>query len=295
MSSNLAEGWLTDQLPRALATDEFVRRFVALFEEPATDLQLRIDALGELLDPAMAPSDHLPWLASWLGRHLDGAVPVAQQRVVVSQAGPSLPWRGTTRGLRILVESYTGAPAEVTDSGGVHLRGEWAPTAPVVRVAVPHTGGLDRSSLEELIRRDLPVGAALELHVGPDAEPDPGEPAPAEVHAAGAGLVLIELQVVPSTGVLRPGEGMSCQVTVRNLDDRPHHFRLVVLGVPADWWEAPAGDLAVGPGTGVGVRVLFGVPGYVDPAQTPTISFDVGVRGSGGSALATVRVALEGT
>lgn len=292
MTSNLADGWLTDQLPRALASDDFVRRFVAMFEASSTDLQLRIDALGELLDPAMTPAEHLPWLASWLGRHLDGAVPPAQQRVAVSQAGPSLPWRSTPRGLRVLVESYTGAPATVTDSGGVHLRGEWLPTTPKVRVVVPHTGGLDRSSLEALIRRDLPVGVELELHVGPEDESDAAGPDPAQVQSAGAGLVFIELHVLPSTGSLRPGEEMSCQVLVRNLDDRTHHFRLVVLGVPADWWEAPAGDLRVGPGTGVSVVVTLRVPDYVDPEQSPTLSFDVGVRGSGGSAMATVRVAL---
>lgn len=293
MTSNLADGWLTDQLPRALASDDFVRRFMAMFEAAATDMQLRIDALGELLDPAMTPPEHLPWLASWLGRHLDGAVPPAQQRVAVSQAGPSLPWRSTSRGLRVLVESYTGAPAEVTDSGGVHLRGEWRPAAPTVRVAVPHTGGLDRSSLEELIRRDLPVGVELELQVGPEEETDTAGPAPAEVQSAGAGLVFIDLYVLPSTGTLRPGDRMTCQVLVRNLDDRTHHFRVVTLGVPAEWWEATAGDLQVGPGTGVSVEVTLTVPDYVDPVQSPTLSFDVGVRGSGGSAMATVRVALR--
>ena len=290
MSSDLAPGWLTDQLPRALASDEFVRRFLRIFEESGTDLRLRVDGLGELLDPAMTPPAHLPWLAGWLGRQLDDAVPAHQQRVVVRQAGPALPWRSTVRGLRILVESYTGAPATVTDSGGVHLRGEWRPARPRVRVSVPHTGGLDRPSLEELIRRDLPVGAELELHVGPEEEV---EAAAAEVHAAGAGLALIELHVLPSTGVLTVGEQMACRVLVRNLDDRTHHFRLVVLGIPADWWEAPASDVEVGPGTGAGVDVVVGVPDYLDPAESPTISFDVGVRGTGGSIMATVRLALE--
>lgn len=293
MRSQLAPGWLAEQLPRALATDDFVQRFVGIFEASANDVGLRIDGLGELLDPAMTPPEHLPWLAGWLGRHLDDAVPTEQQRVVASLAGPSLPWRSTARGLRILVESYTGAPATVTDSGGVHLRGEWRPQPPRVRVAVPHTGGLERASLEELIRRDLPVGAELELHVGPEDGGDAAEPAPAEVRSAGPGLVIIDLHVTASTGTVGPGDQVSCEVLVRNLDDRSHHFRLVVLGIPTDWWLAPSSDLAVGPGTAARVDVVVDIPDYVDPAQVSTISFDLGVRGSAGSVMATVRLALE--
>lgn len=292
MSKDLAPGWLAEQLPRALAADDFTRRFLRPFEQMGGDVRRRVDELGYLIDPGVAPPAHLRWLASWFGRTLDDAVPEAQQRVAAHLAGPALPWRSTVRGLRILVESYTGAPATVTDSGGVYLRGEWQPSAPRVRVVVPHTGGLTAAALEELIRGELPVGADLELVVGEDAR-ELDDPGAATIRSAGPSLTLTDLDIRTPAGRAAVGTTIRCTVRLRNLDDRPHRYRPGVLGIPTDWWWAPAAEVEVPVEGEVDFEVMVNVPDYVDPHEMPTLSFDVGVRGSGGSTYATVRIDLH--
>lgn len=293
MSVNLAPGWLADQLPRALATDDFTRRFVGIFEEIGGDLRQRVDAMGSKLDPGVAPSEHLRWLASWFGRLLDDAVPEEQQRVAVHLAGPSLPWRSTRRGLRLLVESYIGAPAAVTDNGGVYLRGEWRPRPAVVRVVVPHTGGLTRDALADLIRGDLPVGAKLELVVGAPPPEAPDAPLTADVHSAGPSLAMMDLDVMPAVGRTAVGTSITCGLRLRNLGTQWHSFRPVVLGIPTQWWWASLLTVDVPADGAVEFEVRIDVPDYVDPDELPTLSFDVGVRGSGGSTFATVRIGLD--
>ena len=292
MSSDLAPGWLVEQLPRALAGDDFTRRFVRLFEHMGGDVRRRVDDLEYVVDPGVAPPANLRWLASWFGRTLDDAVPEFQQRAAAHLVGPALPWRSTRRGLRILVESYTGAQATVTDSGGVYLRDEWRPRAARVRVVVAHTGGLTAAALEELIRGELPVGAELELVIGEDT-PEPDHPDTAAIRSAGPALTLTDLEVLPSAGRAAVGTSISCAIRLRNLDDRPHRYRPGVLGIPTDWWWAPAAEVEVPVDGTADFEVRIDVPGYVDPSEMPTLSFDVGVRGSGGSTFATVRIGLR--
>ena len=47
--------WLVDQLPSVLADDEFLRRFLGIFEEITDSVVQRVDGLHHIVDPSVAP------------------------------------------------------------------------------------------------------------------------------------------------------------------------------------------------------------------------------------------------
>lgn len=161
-------GWLVEQLPRCLATDPFVPRLVGVTEELADSVRSRIDGIEHFLDVELAPPEVVRWLGSWLGLMVEPSLPEDRQRQLVRVAGRELGWRGTRRGLERLVSALTGGPVRVSDGGGAFPAGE-APAAgggPVV-VQVAAAGGVDERGLLAFIEAELPVGAVVELRVGP--------------------------------------------------------------------------------------------------------------------------------
>ncbi|MCA1674993.1 MAG: phage tail protein [Actinobacteria bacterium] len=162
-------GWLVAQLPRPMAEDELLRRFVAIFEEVAGSVQGRIDGIEHCLDVGLAPPTFVRWLGAWLAVPLDSGLPLERQRDVVRAAGRLLDWRGTSKGLAGLLAAYTGGPVQVEDSGGVFPAGR-APTGDrriIIRLTT--TGGLQQAQLMELIHAEVPADAIVELGVGEHA------------------------------------------------------------------------------------------------------------------------------
>jgi phage tail-like protein len=98
-----------------------------LFHEPATEV---IDRWDELLDPRRTDDDWVPFLARWLDleRFFEspqrGAESPLQQvplstglgrlRELTAVAAQISQWRGTARGLRLILETVTGLPGEFT-------------------------------------------------------------------------------------------------------------------------------------------------------------------------------------
>jgi phage tail-like protein len=167
-------GWLVEQLPRCLADDPFVPRLVGVTEELADSVRSRIDGIEHYLDVGLASPELVRWLGSWLGLAVGPSLPEDRQRELVRVAGRELGWRGTRRGLERLVRALTGGPVRVSDGGGTFAPGE-APASgggPVV-VQVESTGGVDEHGLLAFIEAELPVGAVVELRVGPIGEKEP--------------------------------------------------------------------------------------------------------------------------
>ena len=164
-------GWLVEQLPRCLAADPFVPRLVGVTEELADSVRSRIDGIEHFLDVGLAPPELVRWLGGWLGLVVEPSLPEDRQRQLVRVAGRELGWRGTRRGLERLVSALTGGPVRVSDGGGAFPAGE-APASgggPVV-VQIERTGGVDERGLLAFIEAELPVGAVVELRVGPVGE-----------------------------------------------------------------------------------------------------------------------------
>lgn len=167
-----SRGWLVDQLPRALADDPFLQRFMVIFEQVAMTVHHRIDGVEHHLDPGLAAPQFVRWVGGWLGLAVDESVPEERQRRLVGTAGPLLAWRGTRKGLEGLLEALTDAPVQVSDPGGVYSAGRAEPANRHVTVRLADTGGIDEARLLELIHGELPADATVQLLIdGSTADP----------------------------------------------------------------------------------------------------------------------------
>ncbi|MFC5219682.1 phage tail protein [Streptomyces coerulescens] len=91
--------------PRAAA---FLDRYLALLGGPLADLDARAAERHLVLDPAAAPAELLPWLASLVGLTLDGRWPEVARRTLLAEAVELFRARGTVAGLTRMLEIYLG-------------------------------------------------------------------------------------------------------------------------------------------------------------------------------------------
>ncbi|SCG00768.1 phage tail protein, P2 protein I family [Streptomyces sp. Ncost-T6T-2b] len=110
-------------LPALYADDDLAQRFTAGLDTVLAPVLSTLDNLPAYVDPALAPADFLPWLASWVGVEADPAWPVELRRAVVAHAVELHRWRGTRRGLVERLRLVCGVHAEVRDGGGADLVG----------------------------------------------------------------------------------------------------------------------------------------------------------------------------
>lgn len=174
----MSGGWLTAQLPRAMAEDPVLYGIANIIEDVADTLRCDVDSIEQHLDIATASAPMLRYLASWVGADLDPGISVERQREVLRTIAASLGRRGTRRGLEELLTGLTGARARVDDRGGVYTGNEQRPPADLrVIVELNDLGEFNERQLHALIMAELPAGAQLELHVPavPDAEGPTGK------------------------------------------------------------------------------------------------------------------------
>jgi phage tail-like protein len=159
--------WLVDQLPLAMLDDDFMVRFLGIFQEIADTYMAQVDQLEHVVDTAVAPDAMVRLLGAWLGAPpIDASLPDGVQRRIVRENGAMLQWRGTALGLRHLVEMVTEEPAEIVESGGVYAEGEAPPNPGHVMIRVPSSGWTTEDDLLDLVRGELPASVTFELVVG---------------------------------------------------------------------------------------------------------------------------------
>ncbi|HVC14931.1 MAG TPA: phage tail protein [Acidimicrobiales bacterium] len=160
--------WMLGQLPMGMLDDELFVRFVSMFQEVASSLVDGADNIGNIVDPTVAPVPALSWLASWLGVNwIEPSLPDDVQRVLVRECGKALAWRGTSRGLEILLRAVTGGEVTVEESGGIRRALEQRVPAPhaVVRVEVQSTGWMSDDDFVELVTDEVPANVHCEIVV----------------------------------------------------------------------------------------------------------------------------------
>jgi phage tail-like protein len=158
--------WLAQQLPLGMLDDEFLVRFLGIFQEVADTVVDQIDALPHAFEPAVAPLPMVRAMGAWLGLEVDSSLPEALQRRMVGAYGALLPWRGTKRGLRDFLAVLTGAAAVVEDSGGVYPEGESPGAPPHVHLQVTTTGDFSERDLLGFVQAELPASVTYEVVVG---------------------------------------------------------------------------------------------------------------------------------
>jgi phage tail-like protein len=159
--------WLIHQLPVGMVEDDFLRRFVSMFQEVGETVAHQIDSLPHMFDVTVAPAAMVRALGRWVGLDwVDPSIPDALQRRIVGEYFSLLRWRGTKRGMKQLLELVSGWPAIVEDSGGIFPEGRTPATTAHVRLHVESSGWATDADLLRIVRVEVPASVTFELFVG---------------------------------------------------------------------------------------------------------------------------------
>ncbi|MER6462026.1 phage tail protein [Streptomyces sp. NPDC001288] len=124
---------LAQQLPGIFQDDQVTRVLTEAWDEALSPVISTLDCLDAYLDPWIAPSDFVGWLAERLGVP-DGSWPVERRRAMTMDAVRLHARRGCTDSLRAWLGHMTGERVDVHDSGGVY-------TSAVPDGVFPEAGG----------------------------------------------------------------------------------------------------------------------------------------------------------
>jgi phage tail-like protein len=190
-------------LPALYEQDDFMGRFLMLFESFWKPIETQIDGVYNYFDPRLTPAHFLPWLASWLDIELEEHWSLEQQRRLLRWAIALHRSRGTRWGLLKYLELYTGQTAEIVEQRAENfILGEQARLGPGIALGqgnVPHTftvtlrlppvkagSAKEQKRLEEvrhraieaIIDRQKPAHTVYTLHL------EPLEPEAAKIESA---------------------------------------------------------------------------------------------------------------
>jgi phage tail-like protein len=115
MARPLPKSKYVHYLPAVMRTDEFLGRFLFIFQEVLDGVEDLLAQIHDYFDPLLAPERLLPFLASWVDLKFEPGWPVEMRRRLVREALELYRWRGTKRGLQKYIELYTGAVPEIEE------------------------------------------------------------------------------------------------------------------------------------------------------------------------------------
>jgi phage tail-like protein len=103
-----------DFLPEFYRRNDFITRFLHIFEQAFDPYVQTVDQLWAYFNPLTAPEALLPFLAHWVGWDFDPHGDLQAQRHLIRNAIALYRWHGTRRGLRLYLHFYTGLPLDDT-------------------------------------------------------------------------------------------------------------------------------------------------------------------------------------
>jgi phage tail-like protein len=166
MTNRRHPDWLVNQLPVGMTQDDFLTRFVRIFQGVSDTVLHQVDNIPHLFDVTVGPDVMVRTIGAWLGLDwVDPSLPDELQRRIVREYSSGLFWRGTRRGLTRLLEIICDGPVEVEDSGGVYID-DVPLVAPHVRIHVESSGWTTPADLLRIVRGELPASVTFELTVG---------------------------------------------------------------------------------------------------------------------------------
>lgn len=159
-------GWLVNILPLGMQSDDFLVRFLSIFEDVATTLRASADSVSRIADVNVTSAEMVRYLGDWVGAPgVDARLPERVQRNIVLAAGATISGRGTTRALQRMLEAITDGTVEVFDRGGVFRDGA-APTGPSdVYVRAASTGHLRADRFVDLVLSSVPADVPITIEV----------------------------------------------------------------------------------------------------------------------------------
>ena len=148
--------WL-QYLPSIYSDDEFLGRFLLIFESLLAPVIWTVDSLDLYFSPETAPPEWLRWIGSWFDILIVPDLPEERQREIVRQIGWLFLRRGTKAGLERLLELYFGVIPEIIEDAPCHF---------IVRLPLsqsPHPLSADLA--DRLIDSQRPAFASYRLEV----------------------------------------------------------------------------------------------------------------------------------
>ena len=169
------DDWLLAQLPVEMSEEDFLRRFLHIFQDIADTVLQQIDVLDRAFDPTVAPDSMVRQMGRWIGIEVDSSFDEQLQREAVRVYAAVLPWRGTAKGLAALLRLFSGSDdVVVKDTGGVFPEGEAPRSAPHVTLEMPPlpavnseltTRWTNPDDIVRMVRSELPAGVTFELWI----------------------------------------------------------------------------------------------------------------------------------
>jgi len=104
-----------EYLPALYRDDEFMGRFLLIFESIMKPIENTTSNLNLYFDPLLTPEPLLPWLSAWLDLVLDPTWPIEKHRELVKHCVELYRWRGTKRGLSEYLRIYTGTVPDISE------------------------------------------------------------------------------------------------------------------------------------------------------------------------------------
>lgn len=149
--------WL-QYLPGIYSDDEFIGRYLLVFESMMSPIMWLLDHFDFYLTPEVAPVEWLHWMANVLDMLLLDELPEDRKRVIVRQMGWLFLRRGTKPGLSRLLELYFGiAPEIIEDPVECHFTVRMALSQAPIR--------LREDALERLVLSQCPAFSSFTLEV----------------------------------------------------------------------------------------------------------------------------------
>lgn len=110
-----AKSTYLEYLPALYRDDDFMGKFLFIFEDIVQPIDAMIGNLSSYFDPRFTPEPLLTWLATWLDMNLDASLPLERRRELVQNAAELYRWRGTKKGLSEYLRICTGSVPEITE------------------------------------------------------------------------------------------------------------------------------------------------------------------------------------
>ena len=103
-------------LPSNYQENDFLNRYLMIFQHLQNDVSIKIDNINELFRPMHCPSDFLQVLANWLGINVELLGTEEKRRLFLQYAIPLFKLRGTILGLKVYVYILTGIVPEIIEN-----------------------------------------------------------------------------------------------------------------------------------------------------------------------------------
>ncbi len=151
-------------LPDTYREDNFIGRFLLIFESILSPIEGMVGNIDYYFDPDITPAECLPWLASWFGLVLDEHWPEIKRRELIRSAVDLYQWRGTKRGLSEFIRLYTGLSPEILEPGiGGKEANKDMTSFFIVRVKKSDSDEMKADVLDSIIEMEKPAHASYRV------------------------------------------------------------------------------------------------------------------------------------